>query len=190
MAATAIFVNKNGFSKTDLPNSWIAKPKTASKSTAIKISEYFESQRTNFTAVSREADENDLAFLFEKLGNCPMKWILEPEPFNSVAQHNLEPKSIENMLQLFISNKNLFVQNCKLTTEQINWVEFNTRKQRATHLWGKLRRLRLTGSNFGKVIDAYNRNIINGTPFPPSLFKLLKGEYQLGTKDSVIWGMK
>ena len=27
MAATAIFINKHGVSKTDLPNSWITKPK-------------------------------------------------------------------------------------------------------------------------------------------------------------------
>ena len=38
MAATA---NKIGLSKTDLPNSWIAKPKKASRNEAIRIAEHF-----------------------------------------------------------------------------------------------------------------------------------------------------
>ena len=31
MAATAIYINKKGFSKTSMPNSWIARPKQATK---------------------------------------------------------------------------------------------------------------------------------------------------------------
>ena len=54
--------------------------------------------------------------------------------------------------------------------------------------WGRIRRLRLTRSNFGKVIDAYDRHQKKGVPFPPSLFKSLKGEYKLDTKDSIMWG--
>ena len=188
MAATAIYVNKNGLSKTDLPNSWIAKPRTASKSVAIQISNYFENPKKDFTASSRNVNENDLSFLFENLGNCPMKWMLGPEPSVSFTKNDLEPKSIEDLLEIFIDDKESFVKACKLTTEQIYWVEKNTKEQRASHLWGKLRRLRLTGSNFGKVIDAYDRNLSKGTPYPPSLFKSLRGEYQLGTKDSIIWG--
>ena len=37
------------------------------------------------------------------------------------------------------------------------------------------------------VINSFDRHL-KGVPYPPSLFKTLKGEYNLGTKDSIIWG--
>ena len=80
-----------------------------------------------------------------------------------------------------------FIDACKVTTDQINWLAANT-KQRGSLLWGRLRRLRLTGSNFGKVLDSYDRNQQKGTPYPLSLFKSLKGEYKSDTKDSIMWG--
>ena len=61
----------------------------------------------------------------------------------------------------------------------------DTKQQRGSLLWCRLRRMRLTGSNFGKVLDAYNRNMEKDTPYPSSLFKSLKGEYKL---DSIMWG--
>ncbi len=36
MAAASIYVNKKGLSKTDLPNSWIARPKTSEKQKGTK----------------------------------------------------------------------------------------------------------------------------------------------------------
>ena len=188
MAASAIHVNKKGISKTDLPSTWIGKPRTAAKNDGAKrVCEYFPSPKPAFRVSPRDVSEEDVAFLLDNLGNCPMKWMLGPEP--KISQENpLLPKSIEDILPLFLQSKESFVQACKVTCDQINWVAQNTTDQRASHIWGKLRRLRLTGSNFGKVLDAYNRNQSSGTPYPPSLFKSLKGEYQLGTKDSIIWG--
>ena len=53
---------------------------------------------------------------------------------------------------------------------------------------GKHRYLCLTGSNFGMDFTAYERNISNSKPYPPSLFKTLKGEYSVAGKDSIMWG--
>ena len=39
------------------------------------------------------------------------------------------------------------------------------------------------------VIAAFDRNL-KGMLYPPSLFKSLKGEYNVGTKDSIIWGTR
>ena len=54
MAATSIWVNKKGLSKTDLPNSWIAKPRTATKNDTIRIKEHFKRKdEKHFKASSR-----------------------------------------------------------------------------------------------------------------------------------------
>ena len=38
------------------------------------------------------------------------------------------------------------------------------------------------------VLGAYDRHISLGRPYPPSLFKTLKGEYFLSKKDAIMWG--
>ena len=53
---------------------------------------------------------------------------------------------------------------------------------------GKHRYPRLTGSNFGLVLAAYERHVLNSKPYPPSLFKTLKGQYSLAGKDAIMWG--
>ena len=53
MAATSIYANKKGLSKTDLPNFWIARPKKAAKLDTKPFVEYFPSPRTTYKATSR-----------------------------------------------------------------------------------------------------------------------------------------
>lgn len=190
MAATAIYVNKTGVSKTDLPNSWITRPRKASKATSsIRVAEHFpkNNKQSTFVASSRPVEASDLRFLYTQLNDCSLKWMLGPEPLPTVKS-NLEPVSIEEVLNIFISDKKKFLELCRVTCEQITWVANNTKDQRDSLLWGRLRRLRLTGSNFGKVLDAYERHLQKGTPYPESLFKSLKGEYRLEGKDSIMWG--
>jgi hypothetical protein len=190
MAAVAIYVNKTGVSKTDLPNSWIVRPKKAARiESSIRISEHFpkNDKRGPFCASSRPVNAADLQFLHASLKDCSLKWMLSPEPA-LVAKIDLEPKCIEDILDIFVTDKNTFIQMCKVTSEQIKWVAKNTEDQRESLLWGRLRRLRLTGSNFGKVLDAYNRNQQKGTQYPESLFKSLKGEYKMDGKDPIMWG--
>ena len=54
MAAASIYVNKKGLSKTDLPNSWIARPKTSEKQTGTRtMQQLFPSTKPLFKAVQR-----------------------------------------------------------------------------------------------------------------------------------------
>ncbi len=87
-----------------------------------------------------------------------------------------------------MKNRDAFVEQCKVSREQIQWLAENTVDQRNSQLWGKFRRLRLTGSNFGEVLGAFDRYHFAGRPYPQSLFKRLKGEYSFGTKDAIVWG--
>jgi len=59
MAAASVYVNKKGFSKTDLPNSWIARPKKAAKQEEKTISDLFPHQRPHFKGISRNVEESD-----------------------------------------------------------------------------------------------------------------------------------
>ena len=81
-------------SKTDLPNSWIVKPKKSAKSDAIRINDHFKDGKKpekKFVAASRDVNDDDRSFLFSNLGNCPMKWMLSPEPVPSASASDLEP---------------------------------------------------------------------------------------------------
>ena len=145
------------------------------------------SNKSDFIAISREVSAGDIDFLFTNLPTCPHKWIIEEEPTASTFETNC-PTLIEDILHIKCTDKNEFIEKCKVTAEQIQWVAYNTKDQRTSHLWGKIRRLRLTGSNFGKILAAYDRHQQFGNAYPPSLFKTLRGEYSLQGKDSIIWG--
>ncbi|XP_065068318.1 uncharacterized protein LOC135693705 [Rhopilema esculentum] len=193
MAAASIYVNKKGFSKTDLPNSWIARPKKAAKQEVRTISDLFPHPRPDYKAASRKVDEADKQFLFNQLSRsaaCPLQWIIGPEPPSTLldGESLCEPVQIFQLLGLFKEDQNKCFEKCSVSREQIAWLAENTKDQYKSSLWGKHRYLRLTGSSFGLVLAAYERHVLNGKPYPPSLFKTLKGEYSLAGKDSIMWG--
>ena len=191
MAATAIYVNKKGFSKTDLPNSWIKRPKKQAKQEEVKTMEdYFPSSNPTYKATPRPFTIKDREAFFRDLSktdvDCPFRWLLSPEvekPIEPIA-----PPLIEDLLPHFAHSKEEFLSRARVTPEQQIWVAEKTKEQRKSQYWGLYRRLRLTGSNFGTVLKAIDRNQLKGRPFPPSLFKSLKGEYNLQKKDAIIWG--
>ena len=41
---------------------------------------------------------------------------------------------------------------------------------------------------FWAGLAAYDQHVSNNKPYPPSLFKILKGEYSLARKDPIMWG--
>ena len=90
MAATAVYANKRSLSKTDLPHSWIARPKKAAKTRRKKY-------ESSFLVAARPR-----LFLHKKLKDtavlCPMKWLLEPEP-KGLLKQSVEPVLIEDVLQ-------------------------------------------------------------------------------------------
>ena len=163
----------------------------AAKLVPMVFADIFPSTKPAYKAVSRSADDGDKGFLHASLArngiHCPFQWIIGPEPVVPV-EDSIAPPSMEDLIQVFIEDKDLFVEKCKVSNAQIAWLAENTTMQRKSQLWGQYRRLRLTGSNFGEVIKACQRNAIQNRPFPPSLFKKLMGEYSLGTKDSIMWG--
>ena len=193
MAAASVYVNKKGFSKTDLSNSWIAHPKKLANQEVKTISDLFPHPRPHYKATSRKVDESDKQFLFEKLSGsaaCPMQWRIGPETTTLVqGEASLcEQVQIDQLLELFKEDQNKFFEECSASQEQIAWLAENSSEQRKSNVWGKHRYLRLTGSNFGLVLAAYERHVSSNKPYSPSLFKTLKGEYSLSGKDSIMWG--
>lgn len=190
MAATAIYCNRNGFSKTDLPNSWIKKPKTAQK-VVMSMAEHFPAKKAEYSALSRAFTEDDKRFLYEELEKsspCPLTWMIDSTQecvAGSGAHHR--PPLMEELLTLFLQNKDQFIEKCSVNLDQINWVAKETSQQRSCSLWGKLKHLRLTSSNFGLILQCHNRFKAKGTTHPSSLFKTLKGNYNLKT-NAIAWG--
>ena len=110
-----------------------------------------------------------------------------PEPSHSVSKW-LATYLLEDTMEDFITDKCLFIEKARVTKEQISWLAGATVEQRKSALWGQFHKVRLTASNFGEVTAACFRQEQSQTPFPPSLFKRLRGEYSSGSKDSVLWG--
>ena len=118
-----------------------------------------------------------------------MKWLLKPEPERRepAEKPDLQTVLIEDIIEDFIRDKDVFIEECTVSEQQIAGLAENTKQQRMCQQWGKFRRLRLTGSNFGDVLSAISRHTAAKRPYPPSLFKKLQGDYSLGTKDSIMW---
>ena len=71
MAAAAIFANKKGLSKTDLPNSWLVCPKKHQNQQVTTIPTLFSPTKSHFKAISREVSSSDMHFLHNNLSTCP-----------------------------------------------------------------------------------------------------------------------
>ena len=191
MAAAAIYVKEKGLSKTDLPNSWISKPKKAAKIDSKTFADFFPHPKPENQATTRMVTQQDKEFFHERLveanTDCPLQWMSGPEPDVQLNDPDA-PCLIEDILNIFFSDKAAFIEKCKVSREQIFWLASKTVEQRNSLIWGQFHRLRLTGNNFGEVLKASQRHDAYGAPYPPSLFKKLKGEYSLGTKDAIMWG--
>ena len=145
MAAAAIYANKKGFSKTDLLSSWIARPRKHKKqSEKVKTTDaYFTSSKPGYRATTRPVTEEDkAAFLNDLKDNdvdCPFRWLLSPETMEFIDPS--APPFIEDLLPLFASNMDMFLQKIQGTQEQRKWVAEKTKDQRQSHFWGRYRRL-------------------------------------------------
>lgn len=191
MAAVAIYANKHGLSKTDLPNSWIHHPKKATKENLKPFHDIFPPTKQQYSALPRKVNAEDRLFLQEQLLHtnvrCPMMWITGPDPCSPPISSCNIIESICDIFQTFKDDKYTFLKLCEVDDNQIKIVSERTRLQRMSKLWGKMRKHRVTGSNFGAVIAAYNRHNTSGA-YPESLYKTLCGEYNLSGKDAIMWG--
>jgi len=145
MAATAISINKRGMSKTDLPNAWISRPKKAAKCESRTFGDLFPSPRPEYKATGRSVTATDRDVLHGELSalslrgiQCPMHWIVGPEPPENVV-NPLAPCLIEDLIEDFIQNRDIFVNKVKVSNDQIQWLAKATVGQRSTVLWGQYR---------------------------------------------------
>ena len=177
------FMLTKGLSKTDLPNTWLARPRKAARLDVKSFSDFFPSPKPEYSAITRAVTEDDRKFLYDGLSETgTIQWICGPEP-QLPADAACAPVLIEDILQDFANDPNTYV-----SSEQIQWLGSKTKDQRNSQAWGSFRRLRLTGSNFGDVVRAMANKRDKDKPIPNSLLKNLRGEYSLGTKDSIMWG--
>ncbi|XP_065063851.1 uncharacterized protein LOC135690270 [Rhopilema esculentum] len=150
----------------------------------------FKLSKPAYRATSRHFPEEDRqSFLQDLIVNdvdCPFRWLLSPEIDNTSDPR--APPLIEELLPIFASDPSSFLEKVKVTQEQQEYVAEKTQLQRKSQYWGMYRRLRLTASNFGMVLKSIDRKKNTGRPFPPSLFKSLRGKYNLERKDPIIWG--
>jgi hypothetical protein len=142
-----------------------------------------------YRAIKRDVQPEDKEFLFEELSKLGrftgLHWILSAEPSNT------PPFNVPIISDLLLSsgyasaeNSAEFMQLALLMSEDlIRSVAKQTVGQSSNLLWCQVRKLRLTASNFGAVIQAINRN-----SFPPSLKKKLTAAYDLATISAVAWG--
>ena len=66
MAATAIYVNKQRMSKTDLPNTWLPKPKKAAKLGTKILADFFPHPKPGYKACFREITIEDRDFFVKR----------------------------------------------------------------------------------------------------------------------------
>eukprot|EP00795_Rhopilema_esculentum_P005621 gene5621-10832_t len=135
--------SQKGMSKTYLPNSWLARPKTATrKSSTKRLPDLFPESKPDFQASSRNFTEGDkVAFsqmLTEANVDCRFQWLAskEVEPVKDA----IAPPLVEDLLPLFASDKQEFIKVARspknnscglLIIERVN----------ANSLWGLYRRL-------------------------------------------------
>ena len=141
-----------------------------------------------YAALSRNPIAEDRASLYKELrdygkftGLC---WLMSPEkppvtlPVRTVEDIIL---SEQFLLQLGDDQLTYFVNNVKLSNEQILSVSNITIGQRSNPAWHLARKGRLTASNFGAVLAAKR--------VTPSLLKKLLGEYDLSGVKAIQWGV-
>ena len=141
-----------------------------------------------YAALSRNPIAKDRASLYKELrdygkftGLC---WLMSPEkppvtlPVRTVEDIIL---SEEFLLQLGDDQLTYFVNNVKLSNEQILSVSNITIGQRSNPAWHLALRGRLTASNFGAVLAAKR--------VTPLLLKKLLGEYDLSGVKAIQWGV-
>lgn len=74
-----------------------------------------------------------------------------------------DPQTLDMPEEEFEEEKQLFLNKFKKTDEEILEIERNTREQSAAPLWKKLRAVRITASNFGRVCKLKKNTSCEGT---------------------------
>lgn len=187
MAAVLIYAERKGLSKTNLPTSWIRHPKRHRQ--YCSYSELFPEPRPSYRAIGANVSDEHFTTLSDSLlsmnHKCGTLWMLTCEN-DDLETTQYEYQSYFDVIdvQQIVNLSDVEFKKAVLMNESaIRKLEELTRGQSNNALWSKARKLRITASNFGRVIDACCRG-----KYPPSLFKTLCGQYNLDKKDSISWG--
>lgn len=124
--------------------------------------------------------------LFSKLTNLGsvvgLSWLLSPEPeFIPVVE--LEDIIRSSEFEQSNDKQQYLFEKVSMNDDDILKLASETIGQDLNSKWLVKRRYRITASNFGPVLSAFNRNKYN-----PSLFKKLIGTYKLDGVKSIQWG--
>ncbi|KAG0410463.1 hypothetical protein HPB47_012427 [Ixodes persulcatus] len=146
--------------------------KTTSKDRQVGPVETLIPSPSTSASLNRPVSEEDKAWIRSRLDalgtTVGYTWLLSREP--DIAIHPTKPPI---WLSLHAKSR-----------EEIQQLAESTTGQRTDPLWQVERKLRLTASNFGKVLRACEND-----SFPPSLFRHLLGEYSLEGVTAVQWGI-
>ncbi|CAH1107888.1 unnamed protein product [Psylliodes chrysocephalus] len=122
--------------------------------------------------MKRKATEEKIDNFKKSLSDCPVgfTWLLRKDVFVEITK--IIP-AIEDILFCTeyvesIDKNTYFIENSKLTEEQIMKMKRATVGQSANENWLIARKHRLTASKFGAVLNSIKNN-----KFPPNLFKIL-----------------
>ena len=126
MAASSIYANKHGLSKINLPNAWIARPKKAANFDTNAFDDCFPNPRPTYYATNRPVSQCDKEVLYNQMleaaVQCPLSWICGPEPPLPEPEGSA-PALIDDILEYFISDKEMFLEKCKVSPGKINGLQ-------------------------------------------------------------------
>lgn len=190
MAALLICCHHN-ISVTDTPCQWSV-PKQDQDSSTKTIDDMYPVPEVYEDYICTTVDNTDdlKSDIYQKLSQSEkpcsvgLLWLLSPEP---IMQNSL-PNDLRTIFTstefLQVSDKRGYLEEkAKIDEEGRKSISELTRGQIANKEWNILRQNRLSASNFGKVLRAYNRG-----KYPLSLYKQICGEYKLDGVKSVMWG--
>lgn len=185
--ACLLFYAHYNLSSTDKECQWNA-PKQRSSDDVPHTLQAMYPQKQAFRASKRDLSPTEIQEFHKNLGPTSVvgfSWLLKPELNEEFF--NLLP-SIEHILYsagyMNAEYKNDYLlSKSSITKDVISQIAIDTIGQHANEKWLVGRKLRLTSSKFGMVIDACHRN-----KYPNSLMKNLLEGYNLQRVLAVQWG--
>ncbi|KAM7315155.1 uncharacterized protein ISCGN_004938 [Ixodes scapularis] len=184
MAALLLFAHKN-ISCTDRACTWTMK--TTSKDRQVGPVETLIPSPSTSASLDRPVSEEDKDWIRSRLdalgATVGYTWLLSREP-DMPIHVTIEDLIFSDEYTQAADRTAYLVEKAAKSREEIQQLAESTTGQRTNPLWQVERKLRLTASNFGKVLKACEND-----SFPPSLFRHLLGEYSLEGVKAVQWGI-
>ena len=145
----------HNISTTDVPCQWKRK---ATEEIVTTAAEMFP-KKNKYVALNKEPSDSDRNWLFEQLQGygqfTGIHWLMAPEPDKQDQDLPvLERVLSSNEFRDARDKKVFFLQKMIMKREHILKIADITKGQRKNDAWHRIRRGRLTASNFGSVLQA------------------------------------